>query len=76
MKLDFDKISNLATLIKAGMSIKDIQAYAEVIETSPNLPKDAGLEDVKAEAEKKSVETLPTESKEDPVEQLKKMIED
>lgn len=75
--LDFEKISDLATLIKAGMSIKDIKAYAEVIETSPNLPKDAGIEEVKAEAEKKSVETLPTEKKkEDPIEQLKNLIED
>lgn len=76
-KLDFDKIDNLATLFRAGMSLKEILAYAEVIETSPNLPKDAGIEEVKEEADKKSVETLPTEKKkEDPIEQLKNLIED
>ena len=75
-KFDFDKISNLATLIKAGLTIDEIKQYAEVIETAPELPKDAALEDVKAAAEIKSVEELPTEPKEDPIEKLKNLVVD
>lgn len=79
MKLDFDKIGNLATLIKAGMSINDIKAYAEVIETSPNIDENAALEDIKAEAEIKSVDELPvstdTEQK-DTIQTLKDLIKE
>lgn len=77
--LDFEKIGNLATLVKAGMSLQDIKAYAEVIETAPDLPKDAALEDVKAAAEKTSVEELPkTEDKKevDAIETLKNLVKE
>lgn len=77
--LDFEKIGNLATLVKAGMSLQDIKAYAEVIETAPDLPKDAALEDVKAAAEIKSVEELPKADDNkaiDPIAQLKTLVKE
>lgn len=78
MKLDFQKISDVATLLRAGMSVADIKAYAEVIETAPELPKEVTLEDVKAAAEIKSVEELPKadEKKVDPIEQLKNLVKE
>ena len=78
MKLDFQKISDVATLLRAGMTVADIKAYAEVIETAPELPKEPTLEDVKAAAEIKSVEELPKadEKKVDPIEQLKNLVKE
>lgn len=77
-KLDFGKISDLATLVKAGMSLDQIKTYAEVIETDPNLPKDAALEDIKKAAEIKSVEELPKpeEKQQDPIETLKNLVKE
>ena len=77
-KLDFGKISDLATLVKAGMSLDQIKTYAEVIETAPDLPKDAALEDIKKAAEIKSVEELPKseEPKNDPIETLKNLVKE
>ena len=79
MKLDFQKISDVATLLRAGMTVADIKAYAEVIETAPDLPKDPTLEDVKAAAEIKAVEQLPKadeKKKVDPIEQLKSLVKE
>lgn len=73
--MDEDQISAIKALTKAGMSYKDIKVYAEVLETSPNLPEDAGLEDVKKEAEVTSTEATPTKE-EDPIENLKNLIKE
>lgn len=78
MKLDFQKISDVATLLRAGMTVADIKAYAEVVETAPTLPENPTLEDVKEAAEIKSVEELPKadEKKVDPIEQLKNLVKE
>lgn len=77
-KLDFDKIGALATLVKAGMSIEDIKKYAEVVETSPDLPKDAALEDIKEQAEIKDFEAPKPkeEPKEDPVQTIANLLKE
>lgn len=69
-----DEIAAIKVLTKAGMSYNDIKLYAEVLETSPNLPEDAGLEDVKKEVEKTTVETQQEE--ENPIENLKKLLKE
>lgn len=77
-KLDFGRIGDLATLLKAGLSLEEIKAYAEVIETAPDLPKDAALEDVKAAAEIKDFELPKTEEKpkkEDPIKTLRDLVD-
>lgn len=77
--LDFDKIAAVNSLLKAGLSWDEIKNLAETKETSPDLKEDAALEDVKAEANKTSVETLPTEpekKKEDPIESLRNLIKE
>lgn len=77
-KLDFGRIGDLATLLKAGLSIDEIKAYAEVIETAPELPKDAALEDVKAAAEIKDFELPKAEEKpkkEDPIKTLRDLVD-
>lgn len=75
--MDEDQISAIKALTKAGMSYKDIKVYAEVLETSPNLPEDAGLEDVKKEAEKTSIDALPeNKQEEDPIQNLKNLIKE
>lgn len=78
MKLDFQKIADVATLLRSGMKIEDIKQFAEVIETAPNLPKDAALEDIKKAAEIKSVEELPKpeEKQQDPIETLKNLVKE
>ena len=78
MKLDFQKIADVATLLRSGMKIEDIKQFAEVIETDPNLPKDAALEDIKKAAEIKSVEELPKseEKQQDPIETLKNLVKE
>lgn len=79
MKLDFQKISDVATLLRAGMTVADIKAYAEVIETAPDLPKDATLEDVKAAAEIKAVDELPKadeNKEEDSITKLRNLIKE
>lgn len=75
-KLDFGKIGDLACLLKAGLSLEEIKAYAEVIETAPDLPKDADLEDVKAAAEIKDFEAPKAEEpkKEDPISTLRGLV--
>lgn len=82
MKIDFQKISDIATLLRAGMTIADIKEYAEVIETSPEV-KDKeikSVEDLKEVVDKKSVEDLPKadEKKEDtdPIETLKSLVKE
>lgn len=76
MKLDFQKISDVATLLRAGMTVADIKAYAEVIETSPKAEEIKTVEDLKDVADKKSIEELPKadEKKVDPIEQLKNIV--
>ncbi len=78
MKLDFQKIADVATLLRSGMKIEDIKQFAEVIETAPDLPKDAALEDIKKAAEIKSVDELPKpeEQKQDPIETLKNLVKE
>lgn len=78
MKLDFQKIADVATLLRSGMKIEDIKQFAEVIETDPNLPKDAALEDIKKAAEIKSVEELPKpeDKQQDPIETLKNLVKE
>lgn len=78
LKLDFQKIGDIATLLRAGLTVDEIRQYSEVIETAPNLPKDAALEDIKAAAEIKSVEELPKaeEPKVDPIQQLKNLVKE
>lgn len=78
MKLDFQKISDVATLLRAGMTVADIKAYAEVIETSPEAKNIESVEDLKDVADKKSVEELPKadEKKVDPIEQLKNLVKE
>lgn len=82
MKIDFQKISDIAVLLRAGMTIADIKEYAEVIETSPEV-KDKeikSVEDLKEVVDKKSVEDLPKadEKKEDadPIETLKSLVKE
>lgn len=78
-KLDFGKVGDLATLIKAGMSLDDIKRYAEIVETSPNIDANSTLEDIKAEDNNDSFE-LPKEpeNKEntnaDPINILKDLV--
>lgn len=76
--LDFDKIAAVNSLLKAGLSWDEIKNLAETKETSPTLKEDAALEDVKAEADKTSVETLPIEpeKKADPIESLRNLIKE
>jgi len=77
--LDFDKIAAVNSLLKAGLSWDEIKNLAETKETSPDLKEDAALDDIKAEANKTSVETLPTETekkKEDPIESLRNLIKE
>lgn len=76
-KIDFGKISDLATLLKAGLSLDEIKTYAEVIETAPDLDKNADLEDVKKAAEIKDFEPDKKDEepkKEDPMETLKNLV--
>lgn len=82
MKIDFQKISDIATLLRAGMTIADIKEYAEVIDTSPEV-KDKeikSVEDLKEVVDKKSVEDLPKadEKKEDtdPIKTLKSLVKE
>lgn len=78
LNLDFSKISDIATLIKAGISLSDIKQLAEVIETSPDLPENPTIEDVKEAAEKDSFE-LPKEPEdkksEDPIAVLRNLVD-
>ena len=72
-----EQASDISDLVKGGMSIDDIKLYAEVIETAPDLPKDAALEDVKAAAEIKAVDELPKASEPedaDPIAQLRDLV--
>jgi hypothetical protein len=75
-KLDFGKIGDLATLLKAGLTIDVIRTYAEVVETAPDLPKDADLEDIKKAAEIKDFEAPKAEEpkKEDPISTLRGLV--
>lgn len=82
MKIDFQKISDIAILLRAGMTIADIKEYAEVIDTSPEV-KDKeikSVEDLKEVVDKKSVEDLPKadEKKEDtdPIKTLKSLVKE
>lgn len=81
MKIDFQKISDIATLLRAGMTIADIKEYAEVIETSPEV-KDKeikSVEDLKEVVDKKSVEDLPKADENedtDPIETLKSLVKE
>lgn len=77
--LDFDKIAAVNSLLKAGLSWDEIKNLAETKETSPDIKEDAALEDIKAEANKTSVETLPTETEkktENPIESLRNLIKE
>lgn len=78
LNLDFSKIGDIATLIKAGISLSEIKQLAEVIETSPELPENPTIEDVKEAAEKDSFE-LPVEPedklKEDPIAVLRNLVD-
>lgn len=78
LNLDFSKISDIATLIKAGISLSEIKQLAEVIETSPDLPENPTIEDVKEAAEKDSFE-LPKEPEdkkpEDPISVLRNLVD-
>lgn len=78
LNLDFSKIGDIATLIKAGISLSEIKQLAEVIETSPELPENPTIEDVKEAAEKDSFE-LPQEPedklKEDPISVLRNLVD-
>lgn len=73
-----EQATDIADLMKGGMSIEDIKLYAEVIETAPELKENAALEDVKAAAEIKAVEELPkaAEPKADPIAQLRDLVKD
>ena len=73
---DFEKVNAVRDIIMAGLSWDEIKDLAETKETSPNLKEDAALEDIKAEANKTSVETLPTDKKEDPIESLRNLIKE
>lgn len=76
-KLDFGKIGDLATLLKAGLSLEEIRTYAEVVETAPDLPKDADLEDIKKAADIKDFEAPKVEEKpkkEDPISTLRGLV--
>lgn len=81
MKIDFQKISDIATLLRAGMTVADIKEYAEVIETSPEV-KDKeikSVEDLKEVVDKKSVEDIPKADENedtDPIETLKSLVKE
>lgn len=77
-KFDFGKLDTVRDLLKAGLSWDEIKNLAETKETSPDLKEDAALDDIKAEANKTSVETLPTEDDKpkDPMESLRNLIKE
>jgi hypothetical protein len=72
-----EQANDIAALVNAGLTVDEIKQYAEVIETAPELPKDAALEDVKAAAEIKAVDELPKASEPedaDPIAQLRDLV--
>lgn len=72
------KIDDLVSLAKAGWTPKQVKEVYEMISTAPAAPKDAAPEELKAAAEIKAVEELPKAepSTEDPMETLKKLIQE
>lgn len=73
----FENFKDIVELAKAGWTLKDIKEVKELLSTSPTVDKDAAPEDLKKEAENKSVEKLPTEKKkEDPIDELKKLVKE
>lgn len=73
------KLNDLVTLASAGWTPKQVKEVIELISTSESVNPEAAPEELKKEAEIKTLEKLPEveetkHTEEDPIEALKKLI--
>lgn len=76
MGFSLESLKDVIQLSKQGWTLSDIKEVCEMLSTQPEQKSDATPEELKAAADKKAVEELPTTPEEDPIESLKNLVKE
>ena len=74
MGFNLENLKDVIQLSKAGWTLQDIKEVCEMLSTQPEVKSESNPEELKAAADKKSVEELPATPEEDPIDTLKSLV--